>query len=130
MHRNCCSLTVGFIAVLGFVSATQHAAHAGDPERGQEAFQQCAACHSLAPGEHGMGPSLHDIVGRTAGAADGFAYSEALEDSGIAWTESNLDEWLADPDAMIPGNQMPFPGIEESEMRADIIAYLKAQGAD
>ena len=30
-----------------------------------------------------------------------------------------------DPEAFIPGNFMGFPGIDEDENRADLIAFLK-----
>ncbi len=37
-----------------------------------------------------QGPNLHNIVGRTAGAVDGYAYTKANKESGIQWTEKNL----------------------------------------
>ncbi len=99
---------------------------AGDAERGQRAFRQCAACHSLEPGRHLTGPSLARIWKRKAGTIEGFPrYSEALKKSGIVWDERTLDRWLKEPQAMVPGNLMTFPDIREGQVRADLIAYLK-----
>jgi cytochrome c len=36
----------------------------------------------------------------------GFAYSAALRNSGLTWTEACLNEWLANPSALVPGNIM------------------------
>jgi len=99
---------------------------AGDAERGQRAFRQCAACHSLEPGRHLTGPSLARIWKRKAGTIEGFPrYSEALKKSGIVWDERALDRWLKESQVMVPGNLMTFPDIREGQVRADLIAYLK-----
>ena len=52
-----------------------------------------------------LGPSLYGVVGRKAGSLEGFAYSESLKDSGVTWDEPTLDKWIANPGAVIPGNQ-------------------------
>ena len=100
---------------------------AGDPKHGASVFQQaCAACHSIAPGEHMTGPSLADAWGRKAGTAKGFLrYSDVVKKSSIVWNEVNLDKWLTNPARFISGNAMTFPGIQDSKQRADVIAYLK-----
>lgn len=102
------------------------ASPAGDPARGAVAFRQCAACHSLEPGSHLTGPSLAQILGRRAGTGEGFPrYSDALKKSGIVWNEKTLDGFLNSPQRSIPGNLMPFPGIQDKQQRADLVAYLK-----
>ena len=56
---------------------------------GKAAFAACAACHSVQPGgASGIGPNLHGVVGRAAGTAPGFAYSDAMKTSGITWSEA------------------------------------------
>jgi len=116
------------VVVLGLAT---HSVAAGDPERGAELFRSCAACHSLQPGEHRSGPSLADIFGREAGTIEGFnRYSPALERADVTWTAEALDTWLANPQAMIPGNRMTFPGIGDDQARADLIAYLQAATAE
>jgi len=100
---------------------------AGDPKRGAADFRACSACHSVEPGLHLSGPSLARVWGRKAGAVEGFLrYSNALKKSGLVWTEQTLDKWLENPDRLIPGNEMAFPGIKEKKARQDIMAYLKA----
>ncbi len=99
----------------------------GDLVRGAQAARDCMACHSFAPGRHMTGPSLADVWGRKAGTAAGFArYSDALKRSGLVWDDRNLDAWLKNPAAVVPGNAMEFPGIADARTRADLLAYIKA----
>jgi cytochrome c len=100
---------------------------AGDAERGARLFRQCAACLSTEPGRHLTGPSLAKVWGRKAGTAEGFGrYSDALKQSGVAWNEHSLDDWLKNPGAFLPGNLMNFPGVKDEKPRRDLIAYLRA----
>src|SRR5258706_2271062 len=116
-------------AAVALVCLSGAAVGAGDAGRGAQLFRQCAACHSMQPGEHMTGPSLARLLGHKAGTADGFArYSEALKRSGVTWSEATLDQWLASPEKLVPGNAMTFPGIKERQVREDLIAYLKAVG--
>lgn len=87
---------------------------AGDPVRGARVFQACAACHSVKPGEHMTGPSLAGIWDRKAGTVEGFLrYSDAMKNANIVWTENTLDEWLSDPEHLIPETSMSFPGLRK-----------------
>ena len=73
------------------------------------------------------GPSLAKIWGRKAGTVEGFRrYSEAMAHVDFAWTEDKLDQWLTNPEGLIPGTSMTFPGLRDSKARRDVIAYLKA----
>lgn len=115
-------LAIGVSIFLGFTQAEA----AGDPERGQRAFRQCAACHSLEPGRHLTGPSLARIWRRKAGTIKTFRrYSEALKKSGIVWDEKTLNNWLKEPQTTVPGNLMTFAGMREDRVREDLIAYIK-----
>lgn len=114
------------IALLALLMAAEPAAPA-DAQRGAEAFRQCMACHSVQPRVHMTGPSLSHIWGRKAGTAEGFdRYSDALKKSGITWSEKTLDQWLTNPARLIPGNAMDFAGVATSNVRQDVIAYLRA----
>jgi len=97
----------------------------GDPAAGEKVFNRCKACHSMAAGEHRVGPSLAGVVGRKAGSAEGFNYSDTMAESGVVWDESTLDAYLADPKGFMPGNRMVFPGLKDAGARADVIAYIK-----
>lgn len=103
---------------------------AADPEKGKVLFLQCRACHSLeAGGANKVGPNLHGFLGRKAGLAPGFSYSEAVAQSGIVWSAEALDHWLERPSDFLPGNRMVFVGIRKPEDRANLIAYLKRETA-
>lgn len=97
----------------------------GDPAKGEAVFRQCLTCHVVTAGVNKVGPSLHNIIGRTAGQVAGFRYSEANKKSGITWTEQELYTYLENPKARIPGTIMAFVGVKDSQKRADLVAYLK-----
>lgn len=112
------------IAGLLVVGSTDAIA-AGNAENGAGTFRVCAACHSLEPGRHKTGPSLAGVLGRKAGAEEGFRrYSPALKRADVVWNEATLDAWIADPQALIPGNRMVFRGLPDTQARADLVAYL------
>jgi cytochrome c len=97
----------------------------GDAARGEKKFGDCAACHKLEAGANNVGPSLHDIFARKAGEIADFRYSPAIKRSGITWTPETLDKFITDPQAVVPGNRMPYAGIASADDRADLIAYLQ-----
>ena len=84
---------------------------------------RCAACHSLD--YNGVGPSHKKVFGRNAGAVKDYVYSPALKAAKIAWNEANLDRWLTNPEAMVPGQKMGIVTPDAGE-RAELIAYLKS----
>ena len=97
----------------------------GDSVRGAALYpQRCGGCHSLDTNR--VGPAHRGVVGRRAGSAPAFVYSPALKASGLTFTEANLDRWLINPQASVPGTRMFFRLTAATE-RADIIAYLKSQ---
>jgi len=96
----------------------------GDPARGEARFQECAACHRLEAGANEVGPSLHGLFMRKAGELADFRYSPAMKRSGVTWTAETLEKYIADPQAMIPANRMPYAGMASASDRADLIAYL------
>ena len=92
---------------------------------GKGLFQECAACHSTQPGEVLLGPSLAGVYGRKAGSVEGFRYTNVLKKSGVVWDEGTLDVYIADPQAAIPGNRMPYSGMAKPEDRKNLIAFLR-----
>lgn len=101
----------------------------GDIAAGEAVFVQCKACHVIDPGVNRVGPSLHGVVGREAGTVAGFPYSAAVRTSGITWSEAKLFEYLETPRRVIPGTMMSYAGLSDPQQRADVIAYLKANGS-
>ena len=93
------------------------------PPSGKELFdKRCGGCHALDRDKEG--PRLRGVYGRAAASVESFGYSDALRKSGIKWTDATLDKWLADPEQLVPDNEMTFH-VEKPQERADIIAYLK-----
>lgn len=101
----------------------------GAEEANPEAFNNnCRTCHSWKEGDNRLGPNLHGIIGRKAGAAQGFAYSSAVKSSGITWDEASLDQFIANPNGFMPNNNMkPFTGVGDAATRKKIIDFLKSK---
>ena len=94
-----------------------------------KSFGQCSRCHMVTvDGKNRAGPLLYDIYNAPAGKVAGFKYSSALLDSGLRWDTKTLDAWIANPRALVPGNKMKFSGEKDAAKRAEIIAWLKANG--
>lgn len=117
------------LAVLLLAAASTQALAEGDAAAGEKVFRKCRACHTVEDTKNKVGPTLHGVVGRAAGAVDGFRYSPAMKqagEEGWVWTEEKIDAYLADPKGTIPKNRMIFVGLKKPEDRADVIAYIKS----
>jgi cytochrome c len=102
-----------------------------DAAKGEKVFAKCMACHTInAGGAAGIGPNLHGVVGKGLGSAAGFAYSDALKKVGGAWSFEQLDKWLTSPRDFAPGTKMSFAGLGNAADRANLIAYMNAQGSN
>lgn len=93
-------------------------------DKGAKVFRKCTACHKAEQGANATGPYLYGVVGRDVDAAEGFAYSGALEQVADVWTPENLDGFLEKPSSYAPGTTMGFAGLAKPQDRADVIAYL------
>ncbi|MDI7775606.1 c-type cytochrome [Asticcacaulis sp. EMRT-3] len=113
------------LAVVMLTCAPALAADNPQAALGEKLYQQrCAACHAID--SNGYAPRHRGVVGRKAGSQPGYNYSSALKNSGIVWSEANIDLWLQGPSKMVPGTRMGFHDDNATE-RAAIIAYLKTQ---
>lgn len=95
-----------------------------DAAKGEKVFGKCRACHKLEAGENAAGPYLYNVVGRDVGAAAGFNYSGALNEVADVWTPENLYHFLENPRGWAPGTSMGFAGLNKSDDRQNLIAYL------
>ncbi|HEV2899509.1 MAG TPA: c-type cytochrome [Pseudaminobacter sp.] len=97
---------------------------------GQTAFNSsCRTCHTMKEGDHRQGPSLAGVIGRKAGTAPGYNFSDSMKQSGIVWDEANLDKFIANPDQVVNGNTMkPYGGITDAAQRKTIIEFMKTGG--
>ena len=103
-----------------------------DVAKGTETFKKCASCHNAAQGgANGIGPNLWAIVGAGIAAKPGFAYSDVLKGMTAGkWTFEEMDKWLKNPRAYAAGTKMSFAGLANGQDRANVIAYLNAQGSN
>jgi cytochrome c len=114
-----------FLVLFFLIALINTKAEAQDRIKGQKLFEDCRACHAIERGQQGVGPDLHGVFGRKAGALDDFRYSPALKRSGITWTPKTLEAYVADPQKAVPQNRMPYAGMPEARDRADLIAYMQ-----
>lgn len=114
------------LATLLSAGAPAPAAAADD---GKLAFNShCRTCHSTNEGDHRQGPSLHGIFGAEAGSSDYPNFSSSLSNSGVTWDEKTLDRFIANPEQLIPGNNMkPYSGISDKAEREKIVEFLKSE---
>lgn len=110
-----CVLLLG---VLGLSAGAQ----AQSVARGQALFEsRCVACHSLDANR--VGPALRGVVGRTAGKAKDYFYSEAMAAATQVWDVPRLKAWLTNPEAVVPGQDMNYR-LDLAQDREDVVAYL------
>ena len=101
-------------------SQIAEAAQAATPEqaRGRDVFasRQCAACHTIrgTPANGNIGPDLTHVGGR-AWVGAGL----------LPTTRGSLAAWIADPQGVKPGTNMPMVPLGADELK-DVSAYLAA----
>jgi cytochrome c len=102
--------------------ATQ-VAMGGDATRGKDVYERrCTGCHAMK--QNREGPKLQGVYGSVSGSIPDFTYSPALKSAHIVWNETTLEQWLTDPDALVPGNSMEFH-VARPQERKDLIRYLR-----
>ena len=103
-----------------------------DPAKGAEVFKKCAACHTINQGgANGIGPNLYATLGEPVGQGKGgFAFSDALKGVGGNWDFEKMNAWLTSPRKFAPGTKMTFAGLSNPQDRANVLAYINAQGSN
>jgi len=101
----------------------------GDPEAGEQHFNDCIGCHEIGKGaEDGIGPHLNGIFGRRVAAHDDYPYSESMQRAGVdglTWTLETLDAYIENPRALVSKTRMSYRGLGDAQARADLLAYLR-----
>lgn len=120
-------LVVASVAVVTSEAAapptnSKPAVSVGDAMRGKAVYDaKCSACHSID--DNRVGPLHKGVLGRKAGSARDYEYSDALQKSKVVWTRALLDKWLTDPESVIPGQKMGYR-LEIQQNRQDVVQYL------
>ena len=123
-------MRAGALALLAVAACAGAVPPAGSPSHaaGERAYQKCYACHSLGgPDPATQGPSLKGIVGRPVAGEEGFAYSRAMRAYRSVrprWTRETLDAFIADPQGVVPDNEMGFFGIANDQERRALVEFL------
>ncbi len=119
--RRCAGLTALAISMAA-PALVQAQALVPDVQRGQQLVEsRCFACHSLDANR--AGPALRGVVGRKAGKAEGYFFSEAMAAATHTWTVAGLKAWLTNPEKVVPGQEMNYY-LTEARDREDVVAYL------
>lgn len=122
----CRAWALGMACLLD-AAAVSAAPRAGDAQAGQALFKLCASCHQIGPyARAGFGPQLTGVIGRKAGSTSDYRYSDAMQKSGIVWSEDKLAAFLRAPKDVVPGTKMRFWGISDEQKIADLLAYLRS----
>jgi cytochrome c len=97
-------------------------------EKGAAAAKVCQACHTFEKnGPNRVGPNLYGVVGDHKGEGrGGFNFSAAMKAKGGTWTIQDLNQFITNPKAFVPGTAMGFAGVSRDTQRADILAYLNS----
>lgn len=121
-------------AFLFALSVLATAAHADTP------LKRCTACHEVRDADQVIvkggksGPNLFGVIGRRAGSADGFAYSDDLAAAGRAgliYDRETLAAFTTNPNAFLSDvlgrnarSKMPLRFPKEAEAAAAYLAKI------
>lgn len=116
--------TDGLFSLMAPATAKEEYRYAAKPVGSDGPASQCVVCHSVEKdGPMRVAPGLWGIVGSSKARVKSYGYSRALREAGGAWTEQELDQYLADPGKFLPGTSKTI-GLTDSKERAKIIAFL------
>lgn len=140
-------MKISLIATLATLAlaAPSFAQDAGDPANGEKEFRKCKACHMIQDPSGAdivkggkAGPNLYGLIGRKAGAEEGFNYSDALVklgEAGEVWTVEDVAAYITDPNKFVDEKtgdsslktKMTF---KMARNQADVVAFIAQHGGD
>lgn len=97
---------------------------------GAEIYKACIACHTLSEDDgNRAGPTLHRLMGRKIGTAQGYSYSQALVGKDIVWSRETVARLFdVGPNAMLPGTKMPEQVVTRAEDREALVDFIEKAG--
>ena len=118
----------GMTCILLSPSYGQESVQRVDTASGQRAFNNaCRTCHTTKEGDNRLGPHLYKIIGRKAGSLPDYGYSSAMKGADFVWDEQKLERFLANPDELVPGNNMkPYGGLASTDDQAKMVSFLRS----
>ncbi len=117
------SFSIFFFLAVTLASTLSSAA--GSIKNGSAVYKrECAECHTMKDGTNKKGPSIFRLIGRKAGTIANYDYSDAIKGSGIIWSTEKLDQYIKNPNKLVPGGKMKYEGLSSAKSREDLIAYL------
>jgi hypothetical protein len=85
----------------------------------------CRTCHTIRDGDNRLAPNLYGLIGRKSGTARGYSnYSSSMKNVNIVWDEKNLEQFIADPGAVVSGNNIVAPQALQSLRNFTIFARI------
>lgn len=101
----------------------------GNAATGKAVFMSaCATCHGVAKDSNSatmVGPNLFGVVGRQAGTVKSLlGPSQKLKNHGVIWSTETLDEFLANPLAILSPDTAMAGILKDPQQRADVVAFL------
>jgi len=111
--------------------SVRHLIAKADVNMGRLLTKSCLKCHALKTGGRPTGgygkpygPPLWNVVGRKKAGLAGEKYSAALRASKGKWTFDEINSFIANPSAYLPGTRKWYL-VNKQRLRAAIIAYLR-----
>lgn len=109
----------------------KHMIAGADVALGEKLAKGCRPCHALQKGEKPSGgygsvhgPNLWNVVGRAKAGVPRWKYSAAMRKLKGVWTYDDLNSFIANPTAYVPGTTTWY-NIKKQKSRVAIIAYLR-----
>jgi cytochrome c len=121
-------LIVMLSAMAYALSSSSSLSQDGASQEQQQVFNNaCRSCHTIREGDNRLGPNLFKVVGRKAGSLPNYNYSTAMKGADFDWDEEKLERFIANPDEVVPGNNMkPYGGLASADERKKVVAFLRS----
>ena len=99
-----------------------------DVAAGQLVFNNaCRTCHTRGKAITGWALTCTRLLAEKAGSLPNYGYSSAMKSADFVWDEAKLNRFIANPDEIVPGNNMkPYGGLASADDRAKILAFLRS----